>query len=172
MGDAVVKSVVTLGDSLLSGGISRRSMASRVAGGFRATIGEPLVPLDLSGGGLSGASRHAPELPALEPRVVLLCLGSDDAESKPMAHWWIDDSLLLLAACRRIAPTVLVLPPPLVGWGTRANRWHSRTLDRLAELAGPDQVVDLRSHERGGRKWSNAVAESAALAITEVALRG
>lgn len=139
MGDGLTgrtpRSVVTIGDSLLAGGKTRRSVASRVAATLRATTGEPLLPLDLSGGGLRGAIGHVVDLRALHPSLLVPCLGWGDADDSPSPAWWVPDAEALLVACAAVAPTILVVAPPPDHCGARGRRWHGRVRDALAGIA-------------------------------------
>lgn len=142
---ALIRSVVTLGDSLLGGSVSRRSVASRLAERMRPSRGA-LLPMDLSAGGLSGALRHGPELDALSPSLIVLCLGYDDAEQTPSPSWWLADAGSLLRACSAIdSAVVLVLAPAPPDLGSRARRWHERATKGLAALAAElrPRVLDL-----------------------------
>ena len=143
MGDGLTgapRSVVTIGDSLLAGGNSRRSIASRLAAILRATTGEPLLPLDLSAGGLRGAIGHAAEFGPLRPALLVPCLGWADSPDSPSPAWWVPDAEALILACAAVAPTVLVIAPPSERSGNRSRRWHSRV---RAALAGVSRVPIL-----------------------------
>jgi hypothetical protein len=139
---ALIRSIVTLGDSLLGGSVSRRSVASRLAERLRPSRG-PLLPLDLSAGGLSGALRHGPELQELAPSLLVLCLGYDDAERTPSPSWWLADAEALLHACGALgAELVLVLAPPPPELSARARRWHERAAKGLG-LAGVGRATHI-----------------------------